>query len=248
MRLAASLSGSALALMLSVVGPGIGQAVAQAGLPPPPIGSRHSLLAGVALEPDAVLLLGYAHWLGRLDDRSAISVGGSVKMPFTIFSRGAVRVNLGASARWLSPSGWGTTFTALGYAAHNRNRAGGMTGLGVELRVTPGYFGSRWGGGLDLGWQRTLRTHISHSGATRETFEGRYPAGVGGPTGPRDGWYGGTAQRFRVGVTGVHTLSDGSALQLSLGGLFVRQRQGVLLVFDLAQVPFYLETSFRVGW
>jgi hypothetical protein len=202
----------------------------------------------VALEPEPVVSLDYIFGLGALDRRHGLSVGAGVKLPTTVISNDAWRVHLITSAHWKSRDHWGATLTALGYLSHNRNRAGEIHGLGIELRAAPGFYGSRWTTALDLGWQGTLLSHIQHSAETRATFEDRYRPGVNGFAGPKDGWYGSTAHRFRIGLSGARKLADHTALQVALGSLFALQKQGVFFGFDFAQIPVYLETSLRVGW
>ncbi len=210
--------------------------------------SRHSIVVEVALEPEPVVSFDYLFGLGGLDRRHGISVGAGVKVPTTVFSNNAWRVHLITSTHSRSRDHWGVTLTALGYLGHNRNRAGEIHGFGSELRAAPGYYGSRWTAALDLGWQGTLLSHIQHSAETRTTFEDRYPPGVNGIAGPKDGWYDSTAHRFRIGLSGARRLADRTALHVALGSLFARQKQGVFFGFDFAQIPVYLETSLRVGW
>jgi hypothetical protein len=210
--------------------------------------SRQSIIVKLALEPELVVSLDYIRRLGAPDRRNGISVGAGVKVPTTLISNDAWRMHLLTSTHWGPRDHWGANLTALGFLSHNRNRAGEIHGFGIELRAAPGYYGSRWIAALDLGWQGTLLSHIQHSAETRATFEDRYPPGVNGLAGPKDGWYGSTAHRFRIGLAGAHKLADHTALQVALGSLFARQKQGVFLGFDFAQIPVYLETSLCVGW
>lgn len=214
-----------------------------------PLGaSRYSIILEVALEPEPVASLDYIHGLGTLDRRNGIGVGAGVKVPTTVFSNDAWRVHLISAAHRSSKDHWGVTLTALGYLSHNRNRAGEIHGFGIELRAAPGFYASRWTAALDLGWQGTLLSHIQHSVETRAAFKDRYPPGVNGLAGPKDGWYDSTAHRVRIGLAGAHKLADRTALHVALGSLFAPQKQGVFFGFDFAQIPVYLETSLRVGW
>ncbi len=230
------------ALLLAALGAG-----AQAPLPPDADASRHRVTLAVALEPALVFALDYTYAPPLPDPRFGLQVGGGFKAPVTIFSNGAWRAHLIGAGSWRAADGWGGALTSLWYLAHNRNRAGDLLGLGVEVRAAPGRFGPRWAAALDLGWQATLLTRIRPSAEARAAFGERYPPGVTGVEGPLDGWLGPTAQRFRLGLAGGYRFSDRAALQLALGSLFALQRQGVLFGFDLAQVPFYLETSLRLG-
>ena len=230
------------ALLLAARGAG-----AQALPPPGPGASPHRVTVAVALEPALVFSLDYTYDLAPADTPWGLHVGGGLKVPTTLFSQGAWRAHLIGSAHWRPDDRWGAALTSFWYLARNSNRAGEALGLGVELRATPGWFGPRWMAALDLGWQGTLLTRIRHSARTRAAFDELHPPGAGGPEGPLDGWYGPTGHRFRAGLAGGYRLGGGAALQLALGGLFVLQEQGVLLGFDFAQIPFYLEASLRLG-
>jgi hypothetical protein len=177
-----------------------------------------------------------------------LSLGGGLKVLPLRLGSSAWRANLVAAGGWVSESRWGVTLSTQLYLVHEQDRAGALTGLGLELRVAPGFHGSRWSGALDLGWQGTLLMHLHPSSELQKTFQGRYPEETVGTPGPMGGWYGTTAHRFRVGLAGSHALSEQWELQLALGSLFSVQHQGLFVSFDFAQVPVYLEVSTRWSW
>ncbi len=236
---------SSMLLVIALAAPWA--AAAQTAELSPLLPQRHLIFATLGAEPAVTLSLGYSYRLAPPESRSGIRVGGSVKLPTTALSHGAWRVDLFGAADWRSASHWGAAVTSGAYLARNHNRAGRMYGLGLEVRAAPGYYGRRYAAALDLGWQGAVLSHIRHSEEARRTFDDRYPDGAVGVHGPRDGWYGSAAQRVRIGVTGSRTLGDGAVLDLAFGSLFVAQAQGVLLGFDFAQLPFYLESSVRLG-
>ena len=215
--------------------------------------ARGVLTIGVGVEPAVVLTLGYLHAVGRARRGAAdgTRVGVRLKLPTTALRNEAWRVDLLGTTAPGGARGWAAPVTGAVYAAHDRNRAGSMLGFGTELRIAPGRYGSRGALALDVGWQATLRTRVRHSAATRATFDERYPDGVGpagGIDGPADGWYGHTASRWRLGLAGSRAAGERAVLQLAVGALVAPQRQGVLLGFDLGQIPFYTEAGVRLGW
>lgn len=222
------------------------QAMAQA-----PVLSSGAIAPGqieirVGIDPAVVVSLGYSHRVTAVDDPRAARLGAEIEVPTTVFSHGAWRASLVSSIGWTASGHWGVRGTARWYVAHNRNRAGAMTGVGVAFRGRPGWYGHRSGVALDLGWQSTLATYIQNSAAVDSTFTQRH-RDAALSRGPRDGWYGSTANRFRIGLTGSHGVGHDIDLSLSIGSVFALQKQGVLVGFDLGQVPFYLETSASIG-
>jgi hypothetical protein len=197
----------------------------------------HSVSMTIALEPELTTILSYQYHV----DRQNI-VGVSVKKALLI--SGSHRLNLTYGRVINVSSEHQVLLWALPYMAYNKNRAGTMTGLGMELRGSWIKTSGRWSRGLDLGYQATLFNHIKHSEITRETFKDRYA----GEAGPVDGWYFSTAHRFRLGFLMAHTIKNKMIVQFNLGTLFNYQKQGLLLSFPHGQVPIYFETSLLYAW
>jgi len=196
-------------------------------------------LAGVAFEPEPVVNAAYLHPLPLGPPGATFLLGGGVKLPPLSISSGDLRVQLIASAGYRPSARWGGLCSALPYLARAENDAATLYGLGLELRCEPSHVRGSWSFGLDLGWQQTLATHVESSALARRTFGDRYPPGVTGIAGPKDGWYRFTSERFRLGVSTSHRFRGGWSGALALGTLFTRQDQGVYLPL----IPFYLELS-----
>jgi hypothetical protein len=219
------------------------------GTPP----ARGVYTISVGVEPAVVLTLGYLHRVGHLPRGSGggTRVGVRLKLPTTALGNEAWRLDLLGTGTPGGARDWAAPVTGALYAAHNRNRAGTMLGFGTEVRVAPGRYGPRGGLALDLGWQATLRTQVRHSAESRATFDDRYPEGgdrASASTGPVDGWYGRTASRWRLGLAGSRAAGGSVLFQFAVGALVAPQRQGVVLGFDLGQLPFYAEAGAKLGW
>jgi hypothetical protein len=215
--------------------------------------ARGAFTVGVGVEPAVVLTLGYLRRVGPAPrgGGDGTRVGVRLKLPTTALRNEAWRLDLLGTASPGSGRGWAAPVIGVVYAVHDRNRAGAMLGFGTELRVAPGRYGSHGAVALDLGWQATLRTRVRHSTASRATFDDRYPVGVdsaSGIAGPVDGWYGHTASRWRLGVAASRGAGESAVFQFAAGALVAPQRQGVLLGFDLGQLPFYTEAGVRLAW
>jgi hypothetical protein len=216
-------------------------------VPGEPIQPNHIFIT-VGAEPEIVTTLGYVHSVGQKNNPVNFQLGGSIKLAPLIVSNGAWRANFISTAGCKLGGKWTNTLVANIYLAHDHNREGTFNGLGFEIRDNPVFSGKRWTKGFDVGWQYTPYTHIKHSAEAKETFNDRYPDGVTGVEGPKDGWYKNAASRLRVGITGATRIGRDAALQISLGSLFNIQKQGILLSFSHAQVPAYLEVGYRRYW
>lgn len=208
----------------------------------------NQIFISIGLEPELVTTIGYTHLALSPGKNVDFHVGASVKLAPLIFSNGAWRFNIIGLTNWKISDTWKTRFTSKLYLAHDNNRAGEMHGFGSELQATLLHFGKTWAKGVDIGWQYTALTHIKHSEETKDTFNDRYSVGENGTNGPRDGWYRATARRFRLGFAGSRRIGDQWRVQLRIGALLSVQKQGILLGFSHAQVPFYINSTVSFNY
>lgn len=220
----------------------------QGTLLPPDEAQPDQLFLQVGLEPGIVSTIGYTHRIGQTNKRTAFYAGAGIKFAPLLISKGAWRSNLIMAMDWEMANKWGTRITNDFYLAHDNNREGVMNGIGFELRSATIHYGKKWNKGFELGWQYTIATHIKHSKEAKETFDGRYPGNINGISGPKDGWYGAAASRFRLGFITSTSLNNHLYLQLGLGSLLSVQKQGILLGFSHAQVPVYFESMLSYLW
>ena len=205
-----------------------------------------TFFVSAGLEPELTTTLLYAHRF-EVGDRLSVLGGGGLKLaPVILFHSAAFRAQamVGASYRW--SSGFELGLNTFEYYVHDHSDVGAFDGFGLELRGGPGYAASRWCVALDLGYQVTLLTHIFHGEIVDETYDDRYPGSE--LAGPRDGWYGITAQRLRFGLAGGLSVSRSVSLRLALGSLFSIQRQGLFFGFNAGQIPFYAEAGVALVW
>jgi hypothetical protein len=221
---------------------------ARAEFLPRPDASRKGSFASLAFEPELTLGASLLLPLKLEEPRAALAFGAGVKWAALVPARADLRLALGAAGSYQLATGWGAACAGFALGTRAENEAGTLYGVGVELRCQPSYFRAAWSLGLDLGEQLALSTHVEHSATARHTFEERYPPGVTGIAGPRDGWYRFTVTRFRLGVAGSHRWGEHWSGALALGSLFALQDQGVLFAFNLAQLPFYLELGAGYAW
>lgn len=94
-------------------------------------------------------------------------------------------------------------------------------GLGFHAALMPGYHGRRWGLMAELGYEKMLATHVSHTSLYRSVAY----------SGAKDGWYSSTAGTLQAGLRAGYRLGR---VELSLAA-------GVLATEKLNAVvpPFY---------
>jgi len=204
---------------------------------------HNQVYIGLGLEPELVTTIGYLHLISRAEGNLDFYIGTSLKVAPMILSNDAFRINLTGALDWAMTQTWKTRSTLDFYLAHDNNKAAVMNGLGIDLSSSTLHFGRQWAKGFEFGWQYTGLTHIKHSAETKDTFNERYPSGEIGINAPKDGWYRSTASRFRVGFIGSRKFCERWRVQLGLGALLSVQKQGILLSFSHAQVPFYLNST-----
>ncbi|HEY0680511.1 MAG TPA: hypothetical protein VGD17_19655, partial [Chitinophagaceae bacterium] len=172
-----------------------------------------------------------------------VFIGSSIKLAPMILDNQAVKLNAFTQLTYFTSNKIDFTVMPQLFYARLKDRAATIDGFGFAIDASPFIIGRNWTNGLILGWQHTALAHIKHSEATRETFSDRYPSTD--KDGPRDGWYRATANRFKLGYTTARAITNRGTIQLSAGGMINRQKQGILLGFSHAQVPFFIEGSFR---
>lgn len=203
----------------------------------------------LSLEPELTTSLVYLHQLARLSPSLRVRGGVGLKVPPYKLADFSGQVSLVAALDWQKAIPWRGTLIARPYYARNQNIAGTLTGIGFEIRGQLLHQGKHWTNGTELSWQQTAVTYIHHSKTVQTTYQDRYLLhAVPLVTGPTDGWYGPTVNRFRLGYLGGRMLCRTVGWQLAAGCLVMTQRQGVWLSFAHAQLPAYVETGFQFAW
>lgn len=203
-------------------------------LPGKNIDASNQIFLQIGFEPELVTTLGYSRKIS--DAKSKIRLGGSIKLAPLILRNKAYKLNLFTSLNYkISDKGYALVSPQI-YYAHQSDRAGTISGLGFELNLNPYWYGRKWTRGIELGWQHTAFAYIKHSAITRATFDDRYT--ITNTMYPRDGWYNSTANRFKIGFTGVKKISESLALQISIGGLAVLQNKKYCLAFHMHRFHF----------
>jgi hypothetical protein len=170
--------------------------------------------------------VGYRHVLAWGDQQ--FFVGGDVAMPWAKVDLRDYRLRATGGlpfggqrwklAGWLSPTVRGT-----------ENAASEMTSLGVDLRLTGGYYAPRWFIAGEVGLDWIAATHITFSDAYRTSVY----------SGARDGWYRTPGGTF---YTGFH-----AGVSFSSFDVIVRAGHPRTTALEPQTVPFYLTLGVNVA-
>jgi hypothetical protein len=171
--------------------------------------------------------VGYRRVLAWGDQQ--LFVGGDVALPWAEpdVADYRVRATVGAPlgrrrwklAGWLSPTLRGA-----------RNVASDMTALGVDVRLTGGYYARRWFTAAEAGADWNAATYV----AVRDAYRTRVYSGA------KDGWY------RHPGGTTYAGLQAG--LSLSSSDVVLRGGLARTTALDEQSVPFYVTAGVNVAW
>jgi hypothetical protein len=171
--------------------------------------------------------VGYRRVLAWGDQQ--LFVGADVALPWAEPDLGdyRVRATVGAPlgrhhwkiAGWLSP-----TLRGAG------NVASDMTALGVDVRLTGGYYARRWFTAAEVGADWNVATHV----AVRDAYRTRVYSGA------KDGWYGNPGGTTYAGLQ--------AGLSSSSFDVVLRSGLARTTALDEQTVPFYLTAGVNVAW
>ncbi|NOU26378.1 MAG: hypothetical protein HOO96_00610 [Polyangiaceae bacterium] len=212
--------------------------------------ARDDMVAGT-LQSNAWLTVSadYIHRVATPWPRRRILVGAGLEIPILV---------------WLADPAFRTSIRAAGELVRVRwfalvldaqTRLGAQhgilnTSLGLDLQVTlaPSLSFEWWSLSPFVALRQGLATYVHHGAVVQEAFDDRYPAGVTGVRGPRDGWLAGGNTRVPFGLAFGVDLSRRVALFGSASLVWSRSPVGVAM-FDammLGQWPF--SADLGMGW
>jgi hypothetical protein len=129
-----------------------------------------------------------------------------------------------------------------------RDSTGTKVGLGTSFELRPGVYAERFTVALDLAASVIFSTYMRHSPAVRSLFNERHPGDAPGASGPRNGFYALTSQRFRVGAAGGAAVTRAVALHAEVGFAYTPQLPGILTNPPHGPLPFYVAAGGQYRW
>ncbi|MDX2089442.1 MAG: hypothetical protein SFX73_16435 [Kofleriaceae bacterium] len=187
----------------------------------------HIVSVRTGLDHAFVAEVGYDHVFG-LCDRVVIA-GLDIAVPWAGLDVSDFQVGLGATMPLLERGAW-KLLGRLGPTLRGTDTAAAqMTSLGLDARISGGYFRTRGFAAAELGVDWAATTHISHADAYREQV---YPDA-------QDGWYRATGGTLRAGLYGG----------VSFGNVDAVLRVGRPFAIDFAEqtIPFYVTLGANVA-
>jgi len=192
------------------------------------------------------LELGYAQNPGILQEKD-LRVYVRCTIPILLASKNKSlqtwEVNLGANTTLLETVKFRMTGDVQCYLMHHRQVLGKFVPLGFVISLTPSYQFSKGYLGLQIHWDQTVATHISHSSYVQETFDNlSLYDGVQTDSQATDGWFGFTGSHFGMGVEGGREIGSRLFLYGDLGiVMFTSPFTGLLDAMMFGQVPVFGE-------
>jgi hypothetical protein len=203
-------------------------------------------------DPTFVLDGGAEHTVWRPTRRSALTLGGALRLPLVLIPEfDSFGLAAGPSFTSVTKSGVGVR-TALFASLRTASDA---TGTKVGARLTPelsaGYFARSWSASVVASMTTTFATYMHHSDAVRDLFRDRYPPGQAPSNaidGPKDGLYALTGQQYRLGAAGGLQLSKLVGLYLVAGYVQTPQVEEVGVNPPIGPLPFYMQLGGDLRW
>jgi hypothetical protein len=210
---------------------------------PPPL-SRAFVELG--WDPTWMVALGVSRRVLTNHAGTDVSVDLETRWPLLLLPNG--ELSAGATLYMPSGSALGVTLGVHPDLRLARDSTGTKVGLGTSFALRPGVYAKRFTLALDLAASVVFATYMHHSAAVRSLFDDRYPGEPARSSGPRDGLYALTSQRFRIGATGGVAVTRAVALQSSLGFSYTPQLPGILTNPPHAPLPFYVAAGGQYQW
>jgi len=151
-----------------------------------PDGTRQSLTVDLGLQSALVTRAAYARHIGPglLYARFTLPVEDLDLHDFALEAGGQIPA--------LASGNWRLHVSFAPVLRMTRNDFFDAAALGVRAALMPGYQGDRWGLMLELGYEKMLATHLSHSSLYRSVAY----------SGAKDGWYSSTGGTLQAGLRG----------------------------------------------
>ena len=190
--------------------------------------------------------LGYMQNPGILqekDFRIYLRITAPLFLAYKSKSFHAWEVNLGANTILAGTGKFRLTGDVHIFLIHHRQVLGNFLPVGFFLSLTPSFRFSRGYLGLQIHWNQTVATHISHSPYVREAFENQ---SLYGETAryiqPKDSWFRNTGSHLGIGIEGGREMCSRISLYGDLGiVLFKSSYTGLLDAMMIGQVPVFGE-------
>ena len=152
----------------------------------------------LCLEPSVGTTIGYVDSKHIPFMKRTVMFSGELNVPVAKFDFNDYRMKAGAKASLYEFGKWDLSVSASAIARGTKNSIFRAFNLGADVNGYIGYYGSRWFAAAEIGYDKGMFTHISHSGWYKTNFY----------SDAKDGWYGNSAGSFRYGFCGGYTVGS----------------------------------------
>jgi hypothetical protein len=166
-----------------------------------------STYGGVAMDTTVVAKLGVEREVAAPRRDLTIDVPLLVSVPILHPGGGDLDVRAGARAEWRPRRRLVLAATVSPLVRTLSSTYYSVVALGVDVELAPMLTLGRGAVGLELGHDRTIADHFTHT----QSFRDRYYADV------HDGWYEGSAARLRAGLRGEVRVTRGFSVRARTG-------------------------------
>jgi hypothetical protein len=134
------------------------------------------------------------------------------------------KVRVGGQLEAFQLDGFSATVRVLSNLRRYENQLVRIVGFGADIALVTGYYASAWHAAAELGFDKSIVTHLKHSGVMRSNFPGI-----------RDGWFMPSGGHYYYGIQAGKTLGESYALTLRVG------RTSAQFDDEDALVPYYVQ-------
>ncbi len=191
----------------------------------------------------------YMHRVAAPWPRRRVLLGAGVEIPVLVWlAHPAFRTSIRAAGELLRAGWFALVLDAQTRLGAQHGVLATLLGLDMQVTLAPSASFASWSLSPFVALRQGLATYLHHGAVVQDAFDDRYPPGVEGVRGPRDGWIAGGNTRVPFGLAFGVDLSRRVALFGSASLIWSRSPLGVAM-FDammLGQWPF--SADLGVAW
>jgi hypothetical protein len=139
------------------------------------------------------------------------------------------KVRIGGQMEIVDAGGFSATVRILSNLRRYQNTLVRIIGFGSDLALLAGYYQTTWHAGGEIGFDKSIVSHLKHSDVMKASFPGI-----------RDGWYIPTGGHWYYGIQAGKTLGETFDLSLRAGATNAQDHD------ENAAIPFYLQLGVGI--
>ena len=189
-------------------------------------GQHNGIQVDIGFDYGATTQVGYSrhfHWF------RPVVVGVEYSFPMGRDLLDDFKVRLGGQVEVLQIDEFSTTVRIQPVFRRYQNQLVRILSFGSDVALVTGYYKPSWYGAVEAGFDKSIVSHLKHSGIMRDNFPMI-----------RDGWYIPSGGHYYYGIQAGKSLGDAFELSLRLGMTNAQHND------EDAIVPYYGQLGFRM--